>query len=70
MMLTADQTDPFVAALISAIAYLEILRDNLLDCNENESANLLQLAIESLEMNILSICLKKENKNSENLSSL
>lgn len=61
-MLTADQTDPFVAALISAIAYLEILRDNLLDCNENESANLLQLAIESLEMNILSICLKKENK--------
>lgn len=61
-MLTDDRTDPFLAALISAIAYLEILRDNLLDCNENESANLLQLAIESLEMNIVSICSRMEKK--------
>lgn len=66
----ADQTDPFVVALISAIDYLEILRDNLLDCNENESANLLQLAIESLEMNVVSLTLKKEKKKDENSSSL
>ena len=60
-----DQTDPFLAALISAISYLEILRDNLLDCNENESANLLQLAIESLEMNIVSICSRMEGKKND-----
>ena len=69
-MLTEGKTDPFVAALISAIGYLEILRDNLLDCNENESANLLQLAIESLEMNIVSLTVKKEGKKDENLSRL
>ena len=64
-MIMTDQTDPFLAALISDISYLEILRDNLLDCNENESANLLQLAIESLEMNIVSICSRMEGKKND-----